>query len=267
MFGVWTNALEDLHSQYVNAEPYEHVVIPEFLSEEFAELVFKELPDPDETWHVYDTPFEQKYLTSNQAKFPLHVKKLFEKINSNDFVEIIGKICGIDGMFSDPTMHAGGIHAYPRNGKIDIHLDYTIHPKTGKERRVSFMLYMNKNWKREYGGHLQLWKPDLSGYKEINSDLWNTAVIFKTSEQTYHGLPDKITCPIGMNRKVIGVYYLTEPRPETLANPRYNAEMFPKPGAAVDERLAELYRIRKTRRLVPDDVKDWPTWKTDCALI
>jgi Rps23 Pro-64 3,4-dihydroxylase Tpa1-like proline 4-hydroxylase len=39
-----------------------------------------------------------------------------------------------------------------------MHLDYSIHPITGKERRVNLIIYMNKDWKEEWGGELNLWE-------------------------------------------------------------------------------------------------------------
>ena len=265
MLGTWS--VKGLHDAYAKGEPFEHIIIPNFLDEKFAEIISSEFPETDSTWHVYDTPFEQKLLKSNIGESTPNIKKLINYLNSEEFVNIVSRICGIRGLESDPTLNAGGMHCYKNNGFIDIHLDYTIHPITRKERRISFMLYMSKNWKDEYGGNLQLWNKDLTEFKELKTSMYNVGLFFKTSEDSYHGLPDKINCPPHMSRNVIGLYYLTEPRPETLSNPRYNAEMFPKPGRIINEKLKNLYKIRKTRRLVPSDLEDWPEWKYDCGII
>ena len=38
-----------------------------------------------------------------------------------------------------------------------MHLDYSIHPISGKERRVNLIVYLNKDWKEEFLGEVQLW--------------------------------------------------------------------------------------------------------------
>jgi Rps23 Pro-64 3,4-dihydroxylase Tpa1-like proline 4-hydroxylase len=267
MLGAWTTDILRLAMEYKRGTPYDHLVIENFLDEEFAEIITKEFPETDSSWHVYDTPFEQKYLKSNINDATPNIKKLVDYLNSDKFAGVVSSITGITDLEPDPTLNAGGLHCYKRNGFIDIHLDYTIHPVTKKERRVSFMLYMSKNWKDEYGGNLQLWNENLTVKKELKTSLWNVGLFFKTSENTYHGLPDKITCPENMSRNVIGLYYLSPPREETLANPRYNAQMFPKPGRVINEKLEKLYAIRKNRRLIPDDFSDWPNWKEECGII
>jgi len=42
--------------------------------------------------------------------------------------------------------------------------------------------------------------------------LFNRAVIFDTTQNSWHGLPDAIRCPRGVIRKSLAVYYLTAPR-------------------------------------------------------
>jgi Rps23 Pro-64 3,4-dihydroxylase Tpa1-like proline 4-hydroxylase len=48
-------------------------------------------------------------------------------------------------------------HVQP-GSRLEMHLDYSIHPITGKERRVNLIIYMNKDWKEEWGGELNLWE-------------------------------------------------------------------------------------------------------------
>jgi hypothetical protein len=52
---------------------------------------------------------------------------IFEYLQTEEFIKYI------EDLEIDPYLHGAGIHAYPNNGKIDIHLDYNIHPITKKE--------------------------------------------------------------------------------------------------------------------------------------
>jgi hypothetical protein len=259
MFGNWIhNPSTDI---YLKAEPFEHVIIENFFTDEFCETIT--LPDPDETWYKYDNPFEGKFLT-DKLKGSSNV--IVEALYSQSFLNFVRKLTGIDNLEPDPHLNAGGIHAYGRNGRAGAHLDYTIHPLTGKERRVSIMVYLTKDWDPAWGGKLSLWDENLENRKTLECSLWNTAVIFRTNGMAYHGFPEPITCPEGKWRKVIGVYYMSEPTQETLAAPRKNAVYFPLPGSNPCEQLVKLYEIRKTRRVTATDLEDWPTWRQDCGL-
>ena len=265
MFGSWINNLESLSNDYTNAKPYEHLAIPNFFTEEYAEEIAKHFHDPDDTWFKYDNPFEGKYLF-NKFKDGDFLKGTIDALYSPECVSAMSTISKITNLEIDPHLNAGGLHAYPRNGISGVHLDYNIHPISGKERRVSILIYMAKEWKSEWGGQLKIWDSKLTKCTAIQHGLWNTAVIFKTNGDTYHGFPEPIKCPEGVYRKAIGVYYLTEPTPESLTNPRHHAIYFPAPGQHVSDKMRKLYEIRKERRIEPADMADWPTWREDCGL-
>lgn len=74
---------------------------------------------------------------------------------------------------------------------------------------------MNKNWKDEYEGHLELWNL-MDGKKDLvgkYAPLFNRCVIFKTNEISFHGHPKKLNSPEGLTRRSIATYYYTQTRP------------------------------------------------------
>ena len=76
---------------------------------------------------------------------------------------------------------------------------------------------MNQEWKKNWGGHLELWshddkkdKPKKMEKKVINK--FNRAIIFDTTQNSWHGLPYKTEQPKNINRQSMALYYLSEPR-------------------------------------------------------
>jgi Rps23 Pro-64 3,4-dihydroxylase Tpa1-like proline 4-hydroxylase len=238
--------------------PFEHVVIPDFFDKEYSEKVYDSFPKVDSTWFHYNNPIEKKYTFSKFSELTFF-KELFDYLQSDYVLNILRNATGIENLEADPYLHGAGIHAYPRGGKLDCHLDYSIHPISGKERRLNLIIYLNKNWEDEYGGHLKLWDSTRSNETCISTSVFNTAILFRTSDESYHGVPELIKCPEGQYRKSINVYYVTPPREG--ATRRLKAEFFPAPGQPVDSRLSSLYTIRKNRLLTPKDL--WPGWETD----
>ena len=260
MFGNWTENLDALHASFVGATPFEYTQIPNFFSDEVAHELIQEFPDPLGAcdWKHYDNPIEQKYALNNFEGLP-QCKKIFDVLQSEPVVKMMRTITGIDALESDPHLHGAGLHAYPHNGKLDVHLDYSIHPVSGKERRVNLIVYINQGWQDEYGGHLQLWNNNLSECTQVITPSFNSAVLFRTSDISFHGLPAPIKCPPGEYRKSLAIYYISPAREE--APLRYKAEFFPLPTQPVDERLKRLYDARKIRLLTKDDL--WEGWRQD----
>lgn len=225
--------------EYFN-DPYEHIIIKNFFKNP-DEIKFPGTPDL--TWVCYDNPLEKKY-----------TKKItddvtFEFLQSDEFLEKIKQITCIKNLEIDPHLHGAGYAMYPNDGKLDIHLDYSIHPITGKERRCNLIVYLNKEWKSEYGGGLELWDKDLKIFKTIEPE-WNSALIFKTTDESWHGIPSPIKCPENEYRKSIAVYYVSE-KTNTQKH-RAKAEFIPHPYSK-DNRYEKLYDIRKFRNLTKED--------------
>ena len=261
MFGAWTNDIDSLHNAFKNAKPFEYVQIDGFLSKIVANALHAEFPDPlseNVDWKHYDNPLEQKYALNDFSGL-VQSKCVFDALQSPSMVNMMRTITGIDNLECDPHLHGAGLHAYPHNGKLDVHLDYSIHPVSGKERRVNLIVYLNKDWCDDYGGHLQLWNADMSECKSIITPSFNSAVLFRTSDISYHGLPEPLRCPLGTYRKSLAIYYISPARPS--APLRLKAEFFPLPSQHVDDRLRRLYDIRKHRLITPGDL--WPTWRED----
>ena len=136
--------------------PYKHVIIDNFFKEDYAELLWKSFPTMDDKWIKYWNPIEKKYALNNFDNNDVY-RELFEFMQTSEFIDTIKHISDIPNLENDPYLHGAGVHYHPTGGKLDMHLDYSIHPITQKERRVNLIIFMNKDWKESYNGDLQLW--------------------------------------------------------------------------------------------------------------
>jgi Rps23 Pro-64 3,4-dihydroxylase Tpa1-like proline 4-hydroxylase len=120
-------------------------------------------------------------------------------------------------LLADKELFGGGLHQSVAGAFLNVHVDYNIHPTTKFHRRLNVLVYMNKDWKDEYEGHLELW--DLTEGKQHLLDkfapTFNRCVIFETNEISFHGHPKQLKTPRGLTRKSIATYYYTKTRPET----------------------------------------------------
>jgi hypothetical protein len=93
-----------------------------------------------------------------------------------------------------------------------MHADFNLHP-THKQwiRELNLLLYLNRNWKPEHGGQLEL-KNAITGATASIEPLFNRLVIMLTKDFTLHG-HRPIRFPKGTFRTSIAAYaYSQAPR-------------------------------------------------------
>jgi hypothetical protein len=107
----------------------------------------------------------------------------------------------------DPTLEGGGLHQSARVAFLNMHADFTMHHHHKNwHRRINLILYQNPGWKTEWSGAIELWDKSMQHCVTRVPPLLNHALIFNT---TYHGFSEPITCPEGVSRKSLALYYYT----------------------------------------------------------
>jgi len=199
---------------YRSAKPYAHVVFDNFFDPALLELVLSEFPEPDEIkWQQFDNEQEIKLASASESSFGPTTRLLLYHLNSITFLEFLSTVTGIANLIPDPCFDGGGLHQIVRGGKLAVHADFNKHPRYGLDRRLNLLLYLNKDWREEYGGHLELWNRDMSRCEAKILPVFNRLMIFGTTDFTYHGHPDPLQCPEGMTRKSLALYYFSNGRP------------------------------------------------------
>jgi len=76
-----------------------------------------------------------------------------------------------------------------------------------------FITYLNKNWRSEYGGALELWDTDEDKFAgEVVPEL---AARFSTiTPESLHGHPEPISEPNGRPRRSAAAYFYSNGRPD-----------------------------------------------------
>lgn len=209
------------HDAYVNANPfpsgyYDNLFNPELLREIIAE--FPEIGKAKEDIH-YENPNEQKFATKGENRFGPKTKEFIHYLNSQPFLEFLQQLTGIkETLIPDPYLEGGGFHQIKPGGYLKMHVDFHKHKLTNLDRRLNILVYLNEDWKEEYGGHFELWEKDMSKCVTKILPSFNRLAMFSTTDYSWHGLPDPLTCPPDRSRRSIALYYYTNGRPEGEVN-------------------------------------------------
>jgi hypothetical protein len=201
--------------EYAAAQPFPHVVVDDLLPKWVLDEVLTEFPSPrEDAWWRFDSDHERKLATRDDSRMGDATRQLLAELNSAVFVDFLEELTGIQGLVPDPHLVGGGLHQIVRGGHLNVHVDFNRHPRTGLDRRLNALIYLNRDWDEEYGGALELWRRDQSQCEKRILPLFNRLVVFSTTEHSFHGHPEPLNCPEGRTRKSLALYYYSNGRPE-----------------------------------------------------
>jgi hypothetical protein len=205
----------ELRDGYVGAQPFPHAVIDGLFPVEVLDEALAEFPKPGEIdWVRYDSATEHKLGYHHRSRIGANLKAFLLVMNSAPVLEFLEALTGIEGLIPDPYYGGAGPHQIEPGGFLKIHADFNWHPLLRLDRRLNLLVYLNRDWREEYGGHLELWDRTMSRCERRILPVYNRTVVFNTTDTSYHGHPTPLACPPGMTRKSLSFYYYTNGRPE-----------------------------------------------------
>lgn len=214
---------DGIRQRFEQARPFRHVVIDDFFQPEFCEQLLADFPPFDatkarnENGHV-----GRKAVHQGVAHLGENYRTLDALVKSQDFRQLVSRLTGIEDLHYDPHYFGGGTHNNLDGQDLDPHVDFTHHPISGLHRRMNLIVYLNKEWEKEWGGNIELHKDPYRPPEEDEivsvEPLFNRAVIFETNDISWHGFP-RIQLPEDkkhLSRKSFALYYYTPTRPEKI---------------------------------------------------
>jgi hypothetical protein len=197
---------ETFRNNFLNAKPFCHIAIDNFCKAGKAEELYSSIPEIETQSADYvfaKNKFEKSKFWTMGGIF----EELYNDLTSKRFEDWIKYVTNED-VFVDKEFYGGGIHQGKAGSFLDMHADFNYHPlKDTWFRNLNLLLYLNKNWKKEYGGELKLEHSETGEKVEVDVPF-NRFVIMHSRGYTLHGY-DPIRFPEGNYRTSIAAYAFT----------------------------------------------------------
>ena len=233
-----------LNQTYRAAEPYHHICVDDFLTPDILDKVRDDLATLPDAEAAFDRAQEKLKTSYNPERLPSYTRALFHALNSRPFILFLEEMTGIKGLIPDPYFIGAGIHRVANGGHLDIHADFNLHKQMNVERRLNVLIYLNKDWKEEYGGSFEVWDKEMTGKVAGFVPHFNRMCCFSTGSDTFHGNPETVNHPDGEHRMSIALYYYTATWD---ASRKAHTTLFkPRPGTAdeVDRLVSRRAKIQ-----------------------
>ena len=227
---------------YGQAEPFPHIVLDNFFDLEYLKGLARDFPN------LLSNPDLEQFTSQKEVKSASHLEQgipdkhleLIRFMNAQPFITFIQKLTGIkETLVGDPYLIGGGLHQIRAGGMLKVHADFNKHRLLGLDRRVNVLVYLNEDWDESFGGHLELWDSGVKACEQRILPIFNRLVVFSTTDFSYHGHPDPLTCPDHRTRNSIALYYYSNGRPKSeidVANVSATTKFVARPQSTADRK-------------------------------
>jgi hypothetical protein len=239
--------------EYRANQPYPHIYFDNFLPFDLAEAALRDFPEPKEVdWLACKDVNQHKKLAFDVVeKLPPSIRDVLYFLNTRPMLRFLETLTGIQNVLPDPNYFGGGLHQIRPGGLLEVHADFSYHKGLRLDRRLNVLIYLNKNWKEEYGGHLELWDREVKRAEKKILPIFNRCAIFSTTSVSFHGHPVPLACPPDRNRKSIATYYYSNGRPEEGPELTHNSEVAFQQRPGVNRVKVSLGARKVIKSLIP----------------
>ena len=196
--------------------------------------------------HEYKNYCEVKKSSNNWNLFPPITYQIFTYLNSSEMTDLISKKLNISKIYPDYGLNGGGWHMMNNKGRLNPHLDYSLHPKTKIQRKFNLIIFLTYGWKKNWGGETCFYSKNRKNKKmpgtifEKIYPKFNRAVFFDVSKSSWHSVN---SIKVKKIRKSIAVYYLVSPKNKKIIK-REKALYAPTKKQINNKKILKFIKIR-----------------------
>jgi hypothetical protein len=214
------SSFSSLTQHFQSSEPFPHLTLDSLIPNNILNEILKEFPENPVVQRVNNNFHHNGQMKlRNPESYGPATAALYTFFQSSYVLSFLERLTGIPHLIPGDYTLGSGLHQTLPNGFLDLHADYN-RPRSAPKlhdqifyRRVNLYIFFNPDWEEKYGGYLEFWPKDLSQCQQRILPTLGRVVIFTTTDHTYHGHPQKLSCPKSRSRRSLTLYYYTKTRP------------------------------------------------------
>lgn len=193
---AYNNSKEDIGFFYVD----------DLLPVELAKRCYEVFPNTSDM-RVLKSIREYKHVSAQMNKHDALLEQVIYAFQDEKIVNLIAEICGIDSLYADESLYAGGISLMAQDNFLHPHLDNSHDAERERWRVLNLLYYVSPDWEKEFGGHLELWPNGPKKEPLLIESKFNRLVVMATHHTSWHSV-NKVT--VNRSRCCISNYYFSD---------------------------------------------------------
>jgi len=185
-----------------------HFFIDDLLPEPLAQRIYSAFPNAG-TMKLKKSLKEYKYVAAQMDRYDPILEEAIYAFQDPRVVALISSICGIDSLYPDEKLYAGGISLMGHGHFLNPHLDNSHDKDRNRWRVLNLLYYVSPGWEIGNGGNLELWPAGPTGEPVVIHSRFNRLVVMATHDASWHSV-SPIACHAGAARCCVSNYYFSD---------------------------------------------------------
>ncbi|BAZ10130.1 hypothetical protein NIES4071_19440 [Calothrix sp. NIES-4071] len=180
-------AKECLKQQFNTPAQIASCYIDDLLNETDVNNIYKAFPKKQDMLMLNDWR-EYKYVGIQINKYSPVISEIIYAFQHPKVVKLVSEITGLEQLYPDEYLYAGGISLMDKGCFLNPHLDNSHDKDRDKYRVLNLLYYVSPDWRLEYGGNLELWDNGLKNQCRTIHSKFNRLVIMVTNKTSLHSV-------------------------------------------------------------------------------
>ena len=164
-----------------------YFMIDNLFPDEIAKSIFKSFPKLKSMKMRKDLR-EFKYVAAQMNQYNPILEETVYAFQDERIVSFIQEVCGLDSLYPDEHLYAGGISSMRQNNFLNPHLDNSHDKDRNKWRVFNLLYYVTPNWEIDFGGNLEIWPFGVKNEQTTIHSKFNRLVIMATHNASWHSV-------------------------------------------------------------------------------
>lgn len=161
--------------------------LDDVLPQAYVEECFKVFPDTSEM-RCLKSIREYKYVSAQMDEHNALLEDVLYAFQDEKIVKLIGEIIGVDSLYADKSLYAGGLSQMTNNNFLNPHLDNSHDAERQRWRVLNLLYYVTPNWQLKNGGHLELWPDGPKKNPVLIESKCNRLIVMATHQDSWHSV-------------------------------------------------------------------------------
>ena len=161
--------------------------LDDVLPKELAIKIFESFPATKEAV-LKKSLREYKYVAYQMNVYKPILEEVTYAFQDERVVKLIGEICGINSVFPDEHLYAGGLSMMKKDNFLNPHLDNSHDKDRNNWRVLNLLYYVTPYWEESFGGNLEIWPNGLKSKPITITSKFNRLVVMATHKKSWHSV-------------------------------------------------------------------------------
>ncbi len=179
---------EELKHQFLDSnKTIGYFFIDDLLPEDLVLEIHKNFPNLEQTV-LKKSLKESKYVAYQMNKYERLLEEVIYAFQEKEVVDVISEICGMNKVFPDKNLYAGGLSLMAKGNFLNPHLDNSHDKDRNLWRVLNLLFYVTPDWQLNNGGNLELWPNGLNKDPVTILSKFNRLVVMTTHQNSWHSV-------------------------------------------------------------------------------